>query len=129
MRSIDANIAVRWLTGDDPRQAALAGEVLAEPVFISLTVLVEIAWVLRRSYRFDRAALNEAITILIDLRSVTVASESGVRWALTRQMAGADLPDMLHLIVSRGARSFATFERRMADRAGPDTPLPIDVIA
>lgn len=129
MRAIDANIALRWLTGDDPRQAALASDVLADPVFIPLTVLIEIAWVLRRSYRFDRAMLHQAITALIDLRTVTVASEPGVRWALSRQAQGADLPDMLHLVASRGATSFVTFERRLAARAGADAPLPIEMPA
>jgi predicted nucleic-acid-binding protein len=129
VRSIDANIVLRWLTGDNPHQAAVAASVLAKPVFVPLTALVEIAWVLQSSYRYDRVALNEALTVLLDLATVTVSDEPGVRWALGRHAAGADFPDMLHLVASRGAASFATFERQLAQRAGADTPLPVETLA
>jgi predicted nucleic-acid-binding protein len=128
VRAIDANIALRWLTNDDPHQAELAREVLKSPAFVPLTVLIEIVWVLRRTYRFDRSMLHAAITALIDLETISVAPEPGIRWALARQSAGADLPDMLHLIAARGADSFASFERRLARHAGPDTPIAVEHI-
>lgn len=129
MKSVDANVALRWLTRDDPHQAALADAVMRGPVFLCLTVLIEVAWVLQRTYRFDRAMLNRAIGTLIDLENVTVDVEAGVRWALERQAAGADLPDMLHLIASHGAAAFATFERHLARDAGPTTPLRVECVA
>lgn len=129
MKAVDANVIVRWVTRDDPRQAALAEEALATPVFVTLTVLIEVAWVLRRSYRFDRTMLNAALTILADRETVTIAFEDGVRWALGRQAQGADLPDMLHLIAAYGTSAFVTFERGLARDAGPDTPLPVETLA
>lgn len=123
------NIALRWLTRDDERQAALADDVLRQASFLTLTALIEIAWVLRRGYHFDRTMLHDAIRTLIDLETMTVASEAGVRWALERLTAGADFPDMLHLVASSGARSFVTFDRRLGARAGATAPIPVEHIA
>ena len=129
MKAIGANVALRWLTGDDPAQVGIARDVLRSPVLIPLTVLMEIIWTLRRTFRYDRAALNAAITTLVDLDTVSVAAEAGVRWALDRHAEGADLPDMLHLVASRGASAFVTFERRLAEKAGPSAPLPVETLA
>ncbi|MHC9420341.1 PIN domain-containing protein [Sphingomonas citri] len=114
------------MTRDDERQAALADAVLSAPTLITLTVLIELAWVLRQRYAFDRTALNAA---LIALEHVTVEHEQGVRWALTRHAAGGDLPDMLHLVASVSARAFVTFDRRLVRHAGTDAPLAIETLA
>ena len=129
MKSIDANVALRWLTRDDPHQTMLADEVMRTPVFVALTVLAEVAWVLGRSYRFDRTMINGALRTLVDLETVTTASEAGVRWALDRHEEGAALPDMIHLVASRGARSFVSFERRLARHAGATSPIAVETLA
>jgi predicted nucleic-acid-binding protein len=130
VNAVDTNILVRWLTRDDPYQAALADQVLSQPVFVPLTVLIEVAWVLAgKAYRFDRQKLNDAFRTLMDLKMVRSASEEGVRWALDRHLAGAHLADMIHIVASRGADAFLTFEKRLGERAGVDTPLPIHRIA
>jgi predicted nucleic-acid-binding protein len=129
VRSVDANVLVRWLTRDDERQAALADAILSAPTLITLTVLIELAWVLRQRYAFDRAALNAALITLIALEHVTVEHEQGVRWALTRHAAGGDLPAMLHLVASVSARAFVTFDRRLVRHAGTDAPLAIETLA
>ena len=55
MISPDTNVLVRVLTNDDEKQADLAAEVLsANDVFLAKTVLLELEWVLRYSYEFDR---------------------------------------------------------------------------
>ena len=51
MRAVDTNVVVRYLTGDQPEQAARAREVFrAGQVFVSTTVLLESDWVLRSVY-------------------------------------------------------------------------------
>ena len=53
MRAVDTNVVVRYLTGDDPGQAARAKAAIdAGDVFVSTTVLLESAWVLRSVYGF-----------------------------------------------------------------------------
>ena len=129
MRSVDANVLVRWLTRDDERQAALADAVLSAPTSITLTVLIEVAWVLRQRYALDRAALNAVLITLIGLEHVTVEREHGVRWALARHADGSDLRDMLHLVASVSARAFVTFDRGITRHAGTDAPLAIGMLS
>jgi len=56
MIGLDTNVLVRYLTQDDPKQAARATRVVEEelsenvPGFIGLMVLVETVWVLQRLY-------------------------------------------------------------------------------
>ena len=51
MRALDTNVVVRYLSGDDPGQAARAKAAIdAGDVFVSRTVLLQSAWVLRSVY-------------------------------------------------------------------------------
>ena len=38
----------------------------------------------------------------------------------------AEIADMLHVVAAKGSTGFASFERRLARQAGPDTPVPIE---
>jgi len=60
MIALDTNVLVRFLTQDDPHQGRLASNVIgsitdAQPGFICREVLVELVWVLERSYGFSCA--------------------------------------------------------------------------
>ena len=63
MIGIDTNVLVRYLAQDDAKQAAVATRLIerdlsaAQPGFISLVVLVELCWVLKRLY----AATNDEL--------------------------------------------------------------------
>ena len=52
MRSVDTNVLIRALTGDDPVQSPAAGAFIQAnaPVWVSLVVLVETIWVLESVY-------------------------------------------------------------------------------
>lgn len=53
MIAIDANIVVRYLTGDHSVQLAKAHALIdAETVFVSVTVMLESEWVLRSAYGY-----------------------------------------------------------------------------
>jgi predicted nucleic-acid-binding protein len=61
MLAIDANLVVRYLTGDHPRQSAKAKAVIdGEEVFVSRTVMLETEWVLRSAYGFDAKRVCKA---------------------------------------------------------------------
>lgn len=126
MKAVDTNILARWLARDDDVQTPLADQVMRTSVYIPLTVLIELAWLLTRSYRFTRTMLNDAMRAILNVETIAVASENGVRWAIDRHADGADLPDMLHLVASYGADAFLSFEKRLADLAGPDSPVPVE---
>ncbi|MDB5779352.1 MAG: hypothetical protein JWP79_321 [Polaromonas sp.] len=70
MTGLDTNVLVRYLAQDEPKQAARATRLIeeelsvAEPGFISLVVLVELCWVLRRLYS---ASADELLATVEDL--------------------------------------------------------------
>lgn len=127
MKAVDTNILVRWVTRDDPLQTAQADAIMGLSVYISHTVLIELVWTLRgKTYRFARSDTADVLYTLLELATATVPLDGKVRWAIDRFAAGADFADMVHLIGARDAASFVSFERALAEKAGADTPIPIE---
>ncbi len=68
MISVDTNIVVRLLTGDDPEQHQKAVGLFGQKtVFLPDIVILETAWVLRHAYGFDRLAVVSAFRKLLGL--------------------------------------------------------------
>jgi len=126
MIAVDTNVVVRMITADDRTQLAAVEARLSEGFFISLGVLMEVEWVLRSSYRFKREEINHVLLTLVVLDEIRVPNVAFVLWALDRHGEGADFADMLHVVAARGASSFLTFDKDLADVA--DAPLPIEVL-
>ncbi|MBB4153869.1 putative nucleic-acid-binding protein [Sphingomonas jinjuensis] len=130
MRAVDTNILVRWITRDDDRRSLVADTVMREPVMISLTVLIELVWVLGgRKYGLARGAIVEILREVMKTDTITIERHAGVSWCVDRYAQGADFADMIHLIAARGATGFVTFEYDLADDAGVASPLPIETLA
>ncbi len=128
MRAIDTNVLARFIIHDDPVQAGIARRLIAEGVFVPVTVLLETAWLLRSRYGMDRATVAGALRTIIAMASVEITDADRVAWAILRIEHGADIADMLHLIAARPATSFATFDQGIAPAAGPETPIPIETL-
>lgn len=128
MRAIDTNVAARFLLADHPEQTAAAIAIIESGVYIPLTVLLELGWLLTSRYRQSREVVAAALLNLIDLPSVQVAEVAIVRWALGRFGDGGDFADMLHLVAARDATAFATFDRGVAIAAGPDSPVAVETL-
>ncbi len=65
MIAIDTNLIVRYLMGDDSQQSRRAGEVInGETVFVPITVVLEVEWVLRSIYRMSRVVCVKAFAVL-----------------------------------------------------------------
>jgi predicted nucleic-acid-binding protein len=126
VKSVDTNVLVRVIAKDDPVQTPLAAALLEGPVFASHGVLMETEWVLRSRYGWSRPQIAAALKRLLDVSTFHVADPDLVRWSLDRYAAGADLPDMLHIVASRGFESFASFEAGLDHMAGPATPVRIE---
>jgi predicted nucleic-acid-binding protein len=129
MIAIDTNVVVRFLTRDDPEQASRAKALLlAEPVFLSKTVLLESEWVLRSGYRFARDAIAAAFRDLLSLSGATVEDPSAVLRALAWYDGGLDFADALHLASSGPAVKFATFDEPLVRRAKslPQAPVVVE---
>ena len=88
MIGLDTNVLVRYLTQDDPDQAAFATRIfeteLTEdaPGFIGLVVLIETAWVLQRLYRASAEEIRETVTDLLRSRNIVVENRDVVTRAI-----------------------------------------------
>jgi predicted nucleic-acid-binding protein len=124
--AIDTNVVVRLIGRDDAAQAEVAEALVADHgVYLSLGVLMETEWVLRAVMGWPRPRVSEALSALIEVENIATESPDGVRWALERHAAGADLADMLHVVAAGPVGRLATFDRRIASDAGVAAPSGI----
>jgi predicted nucleic-acid-binding protein len=130
MIAVDTNVIVRLIADDDPMQAAQARALAdAEEIWVSTVALVECEWVLRSALRWTVPRIADAFEALLLAPGVHVELADHVVWAVARFRGGADFADMILLVAGRETTGFATFDRRLAQLAGPDTPLPIEYLS
>ena len=126
MIAIDTNVVVRLLTNDDPAQAARAADLLArERVLVPKTVLLETEWVLRYSYELPPSVVLAAFRKLLGLPQVAAEDATAIARALELYEGGMDFADALHLASARDATAFATFDTRLAKRAGRESAVRV----
>lgn len=118
MISVDTNLLARFLLRDDPDQyrravAALAGD---EEVFIPITVLLELAWVLK-AREVTREEILLSVQGILALPHVRLQHAEAVRAALRWAKAGVDVADALHLALSGQSTKFLTFDANLVRRA------------
>lgn len=113
--SVDTNVLVRAVVGDDPAQAATAAAILtdAELVAVALPCLCEFVWVLLRVYGFQQADAARAIRALLTATNVEVnrpAVEAGLRVL----DAGGDFADGVIAYEGNwlGGETFVSFDRK-----------------
>lgn len=118
MRAVDTNIVVRYLTGDDPDQAARArGAIDAGDVYVCTTVLLESEWVLRRAYGYAPGRVVGVLRAFAGLPRVRVENAALLAEALDRAEAGMDFADALHLGAAAQCEAMLTFDRRFVRTA------------
>jgi predicted nucleic-acid-binding protein len=126
MIAVDTNVVVRFLTGDDPAQAARARAIFDhEAVLLAKTVMLETEQVLRRLYGFERRRIADALAALIGLRGVVCEDLRALADALRWMRAGMDFADALHLASARDAEGFATFDDRLVRHAAKFTDVKV----
>lgn len=116
--ALDTNVLVRYLTWDDPRQAAEAAKAIeaSDTVAISSIVLCELVWVLKRTHRYGDEEIADTIQRLVELNNVEVdrpAAEAG----LATLHRGADFADgvILHEAERAKCQRIATFDQNFAN--------------
>lgn len=114
---VDSNILVRFLTEDDSAQFAVARRFLEQAaegsLFLSLVVLVEINWVLRRVYKRRKAEVLDALDELVDSRQFSVEERTRVVRAISlARSTRADFSDALIALGNEvmGCERTATFD-------------------
>lgn len=123
MAALDANVLVRFLVQDDARQGAAATRLIRRcldaggALFLPVTVLLELEWVLRSSIGFDKAAVLQALFGLLGSFELAFESEGAVEAALGQYADGAaDFADCLHaaLALVAGEQPLWTFDKAAA---------------
>lgn len=122
MRALDTNVLARFFIDDaDDAQAALqrpaAVAALAERSFVSVTVLLELEWVMRGFYGLSARDASRVLRALASIEHLTLEDRDVVLAALDAFDKGLDFADALHLSRSARASRFATFDRKLAKRA------------
>lgn len=129
MKALDTNVLARFFIDDDDdpqaaRQRPLAVQALAERCFVSVTVLLELEWVMRGFYELARSDISRVLRALAGIEHVTLEDRHAVLMAVDAFDQGLDFADALHVARSRRASGFATFDRRLAKRAQGLALLP-----
>ena len=122
MKALDTNVLARFFIDDpdDPqsakqRPAAIA--CLSERAFVSVTVLLELEWVMRGFYALPRSSALSVMRALAGIEHITIEDRDAVLAALDAFDAGLDFADALHVTRSARAATFVTFDQRLAKRA------------
>lgn len=125
MIGLDTNILARFYVDDpnDPeaeKQRRIARRIFSDStaLFVPITVILELEWVLRAFYGFAPQDFIRVIEHLLGLPNVTVEKWEHVRDALSAHATGLDFADALHWAACRDCGEFLTFDdRRFARRA------------
>ena len=122
MRALGTNVLARFFI-DDPddaqavRQRPAAVAALSERSFVSVTVLLELEWVMRGFYELPPKDISLVLRALAGIEHITVEDRDAVLVALDAFDKGLNFADALHIARSSRASGFATFDRRLAKRA------------
>ena len=127
MPGLDTNVLVRWLLDDDARQSAHVGALMAqarargESLFVPTTVALELEWVLRARYKFDKLTVVKTFGALLETQELAFENEALLEQALDFYKHGsADFADCLHAgaCAAAGWAPLLTFDRAAAKMDG-----------
>jgi predicted nucleic-acid-binding protein len=134
MRALDTNVLARFFVDDaDDAQAArqrpAAVAALSERSYVSVTVLLELEWVMRGFYELPRRDISRVLRALTSIEHISLEDRNAVLAAVDAYDKGLDFADALHMARSSRASGFATFDRRLARRAkGLALTLPVELL-
>jgi predicted nucleic-acid-binding protein len=132
VRALDTNVLARFFV-DDPddaqaaRQRPAAIAALSQRSYVSVTVLLELEWVLRGFYELAAKDVSKVLRALASIPHVTLEDRDSVLLALDALDKGLDFADALHVVRASRASSFVTFDRRLVKRAqNVGLPVPVE---
>ncbi len=123
MPALDTNVLVRYLVRDDQAQLVAATRLISRcldqglPLFVPVTVVLELEWVLRSSYECAKDDVTDVLASLLSAADLAFESEHALEVALQLYREGtADFADCVHvaLAAQAGEQPLWTFDRRAA---------------
>ena len=121
MLGLDTNILVRYVVRDSVAESDKVDRLFRRELesgskgFINILVLVELAWVLARTYRYSRSDILSVVTSLLDSEWLVFENENLVQEAVNIfRSTPVELADILINLLNRehGCRTTATFDRQ-----------------
>ena len=127
MIGLDTNVVIRYVTQDEPRQAAAVNRLFEKtlsaenPGFVAAITLCEIAWVLADCYGASKAHIRDVIAGLLGSKQIVVESAE-LAWRALRvwENSSADFSDALigQVASAHGAGKVLTFDKAAAKLGG-----------
>lgn len=132
MIAVDTNVLARFYCDDplDPearRQRPAARRVIVESaaLFVPLTVILELEWVMRGFYEIEGELVCSAMDHLLGMPHVTVERWEAVKDAIDLHREGVDFADALHWASSKNCDSFVSFDKSLARASARMTLVPV----
>jgi predicted nucleic-acid-binding protein len=131
MIALDTNVLVRFLVGDDPKQAREAKALVTKldedeaRAFVSDIVLCELVWVLASCYHLGRAQIVIALRKLVAARQLQFDSTDNILRAISAyETSKGDFADYLIREHARaaGCETVVTFDKALHGDAGFAAP-------
>lgn len=125
--SLDTNILARLIVQDDEAQANLAAKLLegharrSEALWIPISVVLELEWVLRSRYKFNKVEVIQTFSGLLATIELVFESEGALEQALASyEDGGADFGEYLHLALAQYGQAlpFWTFDTKASKTVG-----------
>ncbi len=118
MIAIDTNIIIRFLVKDDEIQFKKSLALFKNnPIFIADTVILEVEWVLRYAYNFNKMAIYEALTKLFGLENIHLSNPTLISQSIQWYKQGLDFADAMHLAQSQQCHHFFTFDKKFINKS------------
>jgi len=125
LKAADTNILARFMLDDDPVQSPIARDLVKAGVFVPLTVLLELGWLLQSRYGMERGHLASSLLDLFDVPGVVLDDDDAVRSAVAAFAKSGDFADHIHLVAAKGVEAFVTFDRGLVANKGIGVPVEI----
>lgn len=126
MISVDTNVIIRLLTGDDPIQLEKSKTLFStDTIFIPTSVVLECEWVLRYAYNFKQPEITAAFQSLFGLSNVQLENPYEISNAIEWHQNEMDFADAIHLALSEEAEEFLTFDKSLIKAAPKNTTIPV----
>ena len=118
MISVDTNVLARFYCDDpdDPeakRQRPIARRIVVESpaLFVPLSVVLELEWVMRGFYEVASETFCAVLDHLLGMQHVTIERWEAVKDAVELHRKGLDFADALHWACSKGCETVTTFDK------------------
>jgi predicted nucleic-acid-binding protein len=133
---LDTNVLVRYVTQDDPEQAAEAGQLIEtydsvpNSMLIPNEVIIETVWVLESSYKKARIEIQTFLHQMAQVESFAFQDDDLIREAI--EAFGATRLDMADIVLALLARKskahLVTFDKKLRDTFPQHTATPLEGI-